>query len=179
MPKDPSSSPERPVRQSSQEPSARLTPDAYERLSAELNHLKTEGRKVVAERLLRARELGDLRENAEYDTAKNDQGLMEARIRHLEQQLKDPEILEAAGGDEVAPGTLVTLRLLDEGDDEEETYLMAFSAEERAPGVRTITPNSPLGSAVLGRRVGDRITYQAPAGSFSYEVTAISPRQSG
>ena len=179
MAEDTSVQPQKPPRQSGQEPSARLTPDAYERLSAELNHLKTEGRKVVAERLLRARELGDLRENAEYDTAKNDQGLMEARIRDLERQLKDPEILEAAAGDEVAAGTLITLRLLDDAGDEEETYLMALSAEERAPGVRTITPNSPLGSAVIGRRIGDRITYQAPAGTFSYEVTAISPHRPG
>ena len=179
MPKDSSALPKRPPRQAGQEPSAQLTRDAYERLSAELNHLKTEGRKIVAERLLRARELGDLRENAEYDTAKNDQGLMEARIRHLEQQLKDPQILETAAGDEVAAGTLVTLRLVDDADDEEETYLMALSAEERAPGVRTITPNSPLGSAVIGCKVGDRVTYQAPAGTFSYEVTAISAHRPG
>ena len=176
---DDTSSTQKPPRQPGQEPSARLTKGAYERLRAELDHLKTEGRKTVAERLLRARELGDLRENAEYDTAKNDQGFMEARIRHLERQLQDPEILQTAAGDEVAPGTLVTLRLLEDADEDEETYLMALSSEERAKGVRTITPNSPLGSVLVGRRVGDRVTYQAPAGTFSYEVTAISPHLPG
>jgi transcription elongation factor GreA len=177
VPDDAQLPPKRPPRKPGQEPSARLTRDAYGRLSAELEHLKTEGRNIVSERLLRARELGDIRENAEYDTAKNDQGLMEARIRDLERQLKDPEIVEAAAGDEVAPGTLVTVRLMDD-EPEEETYLVALSAEERAKGVRTITTSSPLGSALLGHRVGDRVKYQAPAGTFAYEVVSISPHDS-
>jgi transcription elongation factor GreA len=178
--------PENPVlptkapRQPGQEPTARLTKDAYTRMTAELEHLRTEGRRAMSERLLRAREHGDIRENAEYDTAKNDQGLMEARIRDLERQLRDPEIIEAAGGDEVAAGTLVTLRLLEDADEsEEETYLMALSPEERAPGVRTITPSSPLGSVLLGRRVGDRVTYEAPGGTFAYQVVGISAQQPG
>ena len=149
-------------------------------MRAELDHLKTEGRNVMSERLLRAREHGDIRENAEYDTAKNDQGLMEARIRDLERQLRDPEIIEAAAGDEVAAGTLVTVRLVEDSEEsEDETYLVALSPEERAPGVRTITPSSPLGSVLMGRRVGDRVTYEAPGGTFAYEVVAISAHQPG
>ena len=166
-------------RQPGQEPTARLTKDAYTRLKAELEQLKTEGRRTMSERLLRAREHGDIRENAEYDTAKNDQGLMEARIRDLERQLRDPEIIEATGGDEVAAGTLVTLRLLEDPDEDDETYLMALSPEERAPGVRTVTPSSPLGSVLLGRRVGDRVTYEAPGGTFAYEVVGIATHQPG
>ncbi|HEX2090450.1 MAG TPA: transcription elongation factor GreA [Actinomycetota bacterium] len=167
-------------RQSGQEPTARLTKDAYMRMKAELDRLKSEGRQTMSERLLRAREHGDIRENAEYDTAKNEQGLMEARIRDLERQLRDPEIIEAGGGDEVAAGTLVTLRLVEDTDDsEDETYLMALSPEERAPGVRTITPNSPLGSVLLGRRVGDRVTYEAPGGTFAYEVISITAHPAG
>ena len=170
----------KPARQPGQEPSARLTNDAYQRMMAELEHLKTEGRTAMSERLLRAREHGDIRENAEYDTAKNDQGLMEARIRDLERQLRDPEIIEAAEGDEVGAGTLVTLRLLEDADEsDEETYLMAHSPEERAPGVRTVTPNSPLGSVLMGRRVGDRVEYEAPGGTFAYEVIEISPHRPG
>jgi transcription elongation factor GreA len=172
--------PTKPARQPGQEPTARLTKDAYLRLKAELDQLKTEGRQTMSERLLRAREHGDIRENAEYDTAKNDQGLMEARIRDLERQLRDPEIIETAGGDEVAAGTLVTLRLLEDSDeDDDETYLMALSPEERAPGVRTVTPSSPLGSVLMGRRVGDRVTYEAPGGTFAYEVVAIRAHQPG
>ena len=75
--------PDRPPRKPGQEPTARLTLDAYVRLRRELEELRTEGRARVGERLLRARELGDIRENAEYDAAKDDQGLMEARIRDL------------------------------------------------------------------------------------------------
>ncbi|MDP8956382.1 MAG: transcription elongation factor GreA [Actinomycetota bacterium] len=165
-------------RQAGQEPTARLTKDAYHRMTAELEQLKIEGRRTMSERLLRAREHGDIRENAEYDTAKNEQGLMEARIRDLERQLRDPEIIEAAEGDEVGAGTLVTLRLLEDADDsEDETYLMALSPEERAPGVRTITPSSPLGSVLLGRRVGDRVNYEAPGGKFAYQVVAIAPHR--
>jgi transcription elongation factor GreA len=148
------------------------------RMRTELESLRTEGRKNIAERLLRARELGDIRENAEYDAAKDEQGLMEARIRRLERQLVDPDIIEVSDGDEVGPGTLVTLRPLDDlegvGSDEE-TYLVALSAEERAPGVRTITSSSPLGSALLGRRAGDLITYEAPGGTFNYEVVRFEP----
>ena len=167
--------PERPQRKEGQEPSAQLTIDAYVRLRKELEGLKSEGRLKISERLLRAREHGDIRENADYDAAKNEQGLMEARIRDLEYMLKDPDIIEATTGDEVGPGMLVTLRLLDEDEAEDETYLLALSAEERARGVRTVTSNSPLGSALMGRGVGDRITYEAPGGVFTYEVLSFAP----
>jgi transcription elongation factor GreA len=144
----------------------------------ELEHLKTEGRKRMGERLLHARELGDIRENAEYDAAKNEQGLMEARIRDLDHMLKDPEILEVGEADEVGPGSLVSLRPLDDGADEGlETYLVALSREERAPGVRTVTSDSPLGSALLGKRVGDQVTYEAPGGTFAYEVVGFEPHR--
>jgi transcription elongation factor GreA len=169
--------PERPARKSGQEPSAHLTLDAYVRLRKELEHLKTDWRTQMGERLLRARELGDIRENAEYDAAKNEQGLMEARIRDLELLMKDPDIIVAAEGDEVGPGTLVTLRPRDEDDHEEETYLVAISAEERAQGVRTVTSSSPLGSALLGKRIGDDVTYEAPGGRFTYEVVAVKPHR--
>jgi transcription elongation factor GreA len=171
--------PDRPARKPGQEPSARLTLDAYVRLRKELEELRTEGRTEIAERLLRAREHGDIRENADYDSAKNDQGLMEARIRDLQHMLKDPDIIEAPDGEDVAPGTLVTLRALGEEGPEDETYLVALSAEEKAPGVRTVTSNSPLGAALLGKRVGQHVTYQAPGGTFSYEVVDLKAYQPG
>jgi hypothetical protein len=86
--------PDRPARRAGQEPSARLTLDAYVRLRKELEKLETEGRTHIAERLLHARELGDISENAEYESAKHEQALMEGRIRELQHRLKDPEILE-------------------------------------------------------------------------------------
>jgi transcription elongation factor GreA len=144
-------------------------------MRAELDRLRTEGRGSIAERLLHARELGDIRENAEYDAAKDAQGLMEARIRELEFRLRDPDIIEASDGEEVGPGIVVTLRSLEDDDQEEESYLVAHSMEEKADGVRTVTSSSPLGSALLGRRVGDRVTYRAPGGEYAYEVVSVRP----
>lgn len=159
------------------EPTAVLTSQAYERLTEELGRLKTEGRTHMAERLQHARELGDIRENAEYDSAKNEQGLMEARIRELERLLKDPDIMEGAvETDAAAPGVLVVLRPLDEEDTDEETYLLAASKEERTPGARTVSVTSPLGKALLGTKPGDRVSYDAPGGMFSYEVVRLESR---
>jgi transcription elongation factor GreA len=153
-----------------------LTLDAYRRLKGELEDLKLDGRLRIAERLKHARELGDIRENAEYDAAKNEQGLMEARIRQLERMLRDPEIIEAAvDADAVGPGMLVTVLPLDEADPEKETYLLADSAEERATGVRTITTTSPLGSALLGTTKDDEVVYEAPGGSFRYRIVSFRP----
>jgi transcription elongation factor GreA len=166
----------KPPRKPGQEASAHLTLDAYTRLKAELDELKMEGRTKIAERLLHARELGDISENAEYDAAKNEQGLMEARIRNLERMLRDPEIVEApTESDTVSPGMLVTVRALDEDDPDDEVYLLADSAEERAPGARTITTTSPLGSALVGAAPGDEVAYQAPGGSFRYKVVEFRP----
>jgi transcription elongation factor GreA len=167
----------RPARKAGQEPSATITLDAYERLRAELDDLKTKGRTYIAERLKIAREHGDLRENADYDAAKNDQALMESRIRNLERMLRDPEIVESpVAADEATPGMLVTLRPLDEDEPQDETYLLADSAEERAPGVRTITTTSPLGRAITGKKLDDEVEYQAPGGTFHYLVVGLAPR---
>ncbi|HXY71887.1 MAG TPA: transcription elongation factor GreA [Actinomycetota bacterium] len=167
--------PDRPPRRAGQEPSARLTLDAYVRLRKELERLQTEGRTHIAERLLHARELGDISENAEYESAKHEQALMEGRIRELQHRLKDPEIVEAAAGDAAEPGTLVTVRPLDDDEPEDETYLLAHAPEERASGARTVTVASPFGAALSGSRIGDRVSYDAPGGTFTYEVVAIEP----
>ncbi len=167
----------RPPRKQGHEATATLTLDAYLRLKGELDELRGAGRTHISERLKAAREHGDIRENAEYDAAKNEQGLMESRIRNLERMLRDPDIVEAPAASEVVTaGMLVTLRPLEEDDPEEEVYLLAESAEERAPGVRTITTTSPLGSTILGARVDDEIDYQAPGGTFRYVVVALEPR---
>lgn len=151
-----------------------LTPAAYERLKTEHDHLATTGRKEVAARLLRARELGDLSENAEYHATKEEQGLMEARIRRLGWMIKNAVIVEAhQAGDEVQPGVLVTLRPTGGDEDDEDTYLIAASPEERTKGARTITPRSPLGAVLVGKRAGDKVSYEAPGGSFTYEIITI------
>jgi transcription elongation factor GreA len=164
----------RPPRASGQEPSAVLTKEAYERLRSELDRLKTDGRERIAERLERAREHGDIRENAEYDAAKDEQGLMEARIREIERMLRDPEIIEGpAATEEAVPGTLLTVRPLEDDDDEEEIFLLAASKEERAAGARTVSLSSPLGKALVGKKVGERVSYEAPGGTFTYEIVSI------
>ena len=166
----------RPRRKPGQEPTASITLDAYGRLRAELNELISSGRSRMAERLKAARELGDIRENAEYDSAKNEQALMESRIRSLERMLRDPEIIEAPSrSDVVTSGMLVTVRALDEEDPDDETYLLAESAEERATGVRTITTTSPLGQALMGARPQEHVSYQAPGGTFRCVVVSFRP----
>jgi len=166
----------RPPRKPGQEPTATLTLDAYLRLKGELEELTTTGREQITEKIRAARELGDLSENAEYHAAKDEQGLMESKIRKLQHLLRDPDIVEApADADEVAPGMLVTIRPLDEDDPDDEIYLLAEHAEERAPGARTVTTTSPLGAALVGAAEGQEIVYEAPAGSFRYVVVGFEP----
>jgi transcription elongation factor GreA len=166
----------RPTRPANQQPSASLTLDAYLRLKADLDELTTNGREHISERIKVAREHGDIKENAEYDAAKNEQGLMESKIRKLQAMLRDPAIIEAPShADEIGPGFLVTIRPLDEDDPDDETYLLAEHAEERAPGARTVTTTSPLGSALMGAAVGQEVVYEAPGGSFRYAVVSFEP----
>jgi len=167
---------DRPPRQKGHEPTATLTLDAYRRLKGELEELSTAGREKISERLKAAREHGDIRENAEYDAAKDAQGLMEARIRTLQQMLRDPDIVEAPeSAESIGPGMLVSIRPLDEDEPEDETYLLATHPEERAPGIRTITVASPLGAALVGAVADQEVVYQAPGGSFRYSVVKCEP----
>jgi transcription elongation factor GreA len=166
----------RPTRPSGQEPTATLTLDAYNRLKAELDELTGTGREEITEKIRVAREHGDLRENAEYHAAKEQQGLMESRIRKIQHMLRDPDIVEAPEhGDEVTAGMLVILHSLDFDEEDDETYLVAEHAEERAPGARTVTPSSPLGSALVGAAEGDEVAYEAPGGTFRYRVVSFEP----
>ena len=151
-----------------------LTRAAFDRLKAEHDHLTTTGRTEVAARLLRARELGDQSENAEYHATKEEQGLMEARIRKLAWTIKNAEITETPqAGDVAAPGMLVTVK--QQGDEDEDTYLLAASPEERAKGARTVTPKSPFGAGLVGKKPGDQVAVDAPGGSFTYEIVSVKP----
>ncbi len=146
-----------------------LTPAAYEKLKAELEHLTTEGRRVIEDRIAEARSHGDLRENAEYDTAKNDQGLMEARIRQIKHILDNAEVREAEDNGLVSVGSIVTV--LDDDGDEMEFFVAP--AENKVAGLLLASPDSPLGAALMGSAEGDSVTYEAPGGTFTYEVTGI------
>jgi len=154
--------------------SNQLTQAAYDRLKTELDDLQTNGRKLMAERLQRARELGDLSENAEYHETKNQQGMMEARIRKIDHMLKNAVIVDTPmTSDKAVAGTIVTLKPEDGGEDER--YLLAASSEERAKTVRTVTIASPLGQALSGKAVGARVEYVAPGGTFIYKLTHLEP----
>ncbi len=153
-------------------PATQLSQEAYDRLQTELDDLRTRGRIDIARAIEAARALGDLSENGDYHAAKDAQGKMEARIRQLEAMLSDVRIVDttAATGGEVSTGTVVSLRYV--GDADVERYLVG-SIEERREGVSVVSPNSPLGQALIGKREGDRFSYDAPSGPLEVEVVAI------
>lgn len=146
-----------------------LTPAAHKKLQEEFTHLTTDGRRAIEKRIAEARAHGDLRENAEYDTAKNDQGLMEARIRLVDHILNTAEVREALDSGAVEIGTVATV--VDEDGDEMEFFVAP--AENKVKGFILASPDSPLGAALLGARPGDTVTYEAPGGTFSYEVKSV------
>jgi transcription elongation factor GreA len=101
---------------------------------------------------------------------------MEAQIRRLQEALRDPEIIEApVDADVVAPHMLVTVRPVDDPDDEEEVYLLAEHGEEKAPGARTVTTSSPLGTALIGASKDQEVLVEAPGGRFRYRVVGFEP----
>jgi len=149
-----------------------LSQEALDALQAELEELKTNGREKMSAQLRQARELGDVTDNAAFETAKQDQALLEGRIARLEDVLKTAVVREA-GGDtsRVSPGVKVTVR--DTKDPSFEDAFLIAESEERITGARVLSPRSPLGQALLGKRVGDTVTYEAPGGTFTYEVVNL------
>lgn len=148
-----------------------LTPAAYRKLEEEYGMLTTEGRAHIADRLAEARSHGDIRENADYDAAKTEQGLMEARIRKLRHLLDNSTVGEAASDGTVQIGSVVTLTDEDGFEDE---YLVAIP-ENRVPGFLLASPEGPMGTALVGAVVGDDVTYEAPGGMFTVTVLAVRP----
>jgi transcription elongation factor GreA len=147
-----------------------LSRSAYERLQAEYDDLTTRGRIDIARKIETARELGDLSENGDYHAAKEEQGKMEGRIRQLSRLLETSTIVEDIDNDSVQPGCVVALRY--EGDDDVERYLVG-SIEERRDGLDVVSPGSPLGAALLGKTVGEAITYDSPVGKLKVHVVSI------
>jgi transcription elongation factor GreA len=141
-----------------------LSASAYERLKAEFEDLTTRGRIDVANKIERAREEGDLKENAGYHAAKDEQGHMEGRIRQLEHLLENAEIVD---------GSMV-YTVVYQGDDEgdAERYLIG-NMEEQVEGADVISPASPLGQALDGAEAGATITYEAPNGALTVTVLRV------
>ena len=145
-----------------------LSRTAFDRLQAEHDDLTTRGRIEIAQAIERAREMGDLSENGDYHAAKDHQGHMEARIRTLEAILENSQIVEDAVEGVVSAGSIVTIRYDGDDDDMAETYLVGHIEEKGEHDV--ISPTSPLGAALIGRRPGDEVEYDAPGGVLKVVV---------
>ena len=153
---------------------ARLTPETYARLQAELEDLTTRGRVEIAQAIEAARALGDLSENGDYHAAKDTQGKMESRVRQLQALLKNVEVVDTAtaGGPDgtVGHGIVVTLRYL--GDDDTQDYFVG-SIEERRGDMPVVSPSAPLGQALIGKAAGDTVEYDAPGGKLTVEIVKV------
>ena len=147
-----------------------LSQQAYDRLQEELAERSGPRRKEISAWIERAREHGDIKENADYDAAKNEQGHNEARIRQIEAILRDAVIVERGNAEVVEPGVLVEIR--HEGEDETAIYLVG-SIEERHDKYDVVSTSSPLGQALLGSAPGATVTYQGPKRELSVEVVSV------
>ena len=158
------------------ESGAWLSQEAYDRLKAELDELIA-NRPVIAAEINARREEGDLRENGGYHAAKEEQGKAEARIRYLTDLLRTARVGTPPKSDTVAPGMVVTVSFDDDPDDTE-TFLLG-SREIAATTDHTVySPESALGTAIMGRRVGESTTYTAPSGAeIKVKIISLEPFQ--
>ncbi len=149
-----------------------LTREGFEKLQEEFRYLTEVRRREVADRIRQARDFGDISENSEYDDAKNEQYLLERRISEVQRRLRNSKIVDPAGADSgsVDLGTRVTLRVV--GKDEERTFEIV-GANESDPGSGKLSHASPVGRAVLKRRVGEKVTVSTPRGATEYEIVNI------
>ena len=151
---------------------SQLSQEAFNRLQEELAERSGPRRKEISAWIERAREHGDIRENADYDAAKNEQGHNEARIRHLEAILKNAVIVEDAEGDVVQPGTVVEIRM---DDDKDTTTYLVGSIEERHEKYDVLSSSSPLGTLLMGKGPGEQVDYKGPKRTFKVEIVSVSP----
>ncbi|WP_028707820.1 transcription elongation factor GreA [Propionicicella superfundia] len=155
-----------------------LTQEAFDKLRNEYEFLSGEGRAQVSAKIAQAREEGDLSENGGYHAAREEQGHQEARIRQLKDMLSRAKVGEAPSSDEVAPGVRVTVAF--DGDpDDTDTFLLGSREVLGLDGSVTddvYSPQSPIGTAVLGKRKGDVATYKAPNGrEISVTILDVAP----
>ena len=148
-----------------------LSPAKYKELEADLERLTTTERREIAERIRQARALGDLSENFDYHDAKRQQGFLEGKITGLKNMLERAKISDyAGGGDTVALGSCVKVHDTEYDEDLEYTIVGVMEADATAG---KISNTSPVGKALLGHKVGDRIEVQTPAGTAVYEIVEV------
>jgi transcription elongation factor GreA len=143
-----------------------LTQEAYNQLKAELEYLSGPARTEIAAKIAAAREEGDLRENGGYHAAKEEQGKQELRVRQLTQLLENAKVGEAPAADGVvAPGMVVTIAF--DGDEDDTVTFLLASREYASSDIETYSPQSPLGSGVNGKKVGEDAQYELPNGKLA------------
>ncbi|MEM9820901.1 MAG: transcription elongation factor GreA [Bacteroidota bacterium] len=150
-----------------------LTQEGYDKLSAELDEMKSEGRKKVAQAIAEAREKGDLSENAEYDAAKDAQGMLELKINELEKVMANARILDASQLDTSKVVVLSTVRIKNVKNEKEITYKLVSESEADLKS-RKISVSSPVGKGLLGKKVGEIATVETPRGNMEFEVMEIT-----
>ncbi len=148
-----------------------LTPEGLTNLKAELEQLSTVGRREVAARIKEARDFGDISENAEYDDAKNEQAMLEARIAQLEDRLRSATVVDSSeiSNDVVRVGTIVDVT---DGDGKELSYTIVGSAEAK-PAELKLSNESPVGKALVGNKVGQTVTVATPKGERKLKIKKI------
>ena len=149
-----------------------LTKEGYQKLKDEIEYLSTDRRREVADRIKTAREFGDITENAEYDDAKNEQAMLEARIAKLEERLAAARVIEKRdiAKDVVSIGSTVRLRDVDARQTVE--YHIVGSAEAN-PAEYKLSNESPVGQAILGKKKGETVEVKTPRGSLKYKILEI------
>ena len=148
-----------------------LTSEGFLKLEEELDHLKKVERPEVIEAIKEARALGDLSENAEYSSARERQGKLEARIKEIEYTLEHATIIENNNDGKVTVGSVITIKYV--GDDDEEEYSIV-GTNEADPFENKISNESPIAVAVMGKKKGDKVTVDSPNGSFDVEIVKVA-----
>ncbi len=148
-----------------------LTQEGFDELNAELDDLINVKRPANVKSIKEARSLGDLSENADYDAARNEQAEIENRIKQLEVMLENAEIIEQTNNDTVSVGNSVSIKYVDDPDDEDEYKIVG--SMEADPFSGKISNESPIAKALLNKKVGDIVSVESPNGTYEIEITEI------
>lgn len=150
-----------------------MTQEGYDKLRAELEHLKTKGREEMSQAIAEARDKGDLSENAEYDAAKDAQGYLEMKINEMEKIMATARIIDKSQLDTSHVTVMSTVRIRNKKNNKEVTYTLVSEAEANLKE-KKISVTSPIGSGLLGKAVGEIAQVSTPTGAIDFEIMDIS-----
>lgn len=158
----------------------KLTEEGKRKIEAELLDLRTVKRKEIAEKIKLARSYGDLSENSEYDEAKNEQAMVEAKIAELEQTLKIAVVIDEnsaeASGDKIRHGSVVKIQFMDTKDEKTVEIVNSYdvvNSNGQEDGKIKVSEDSPIGSALIGKKAGNKVTVEAPVGTLKLKIINI------